>query len=547
VGESYDPPEIERGVVDYIDTFRTTGRVPGSVEPFSQEVIPETEQGGCVHIIAAGAVLRADYWQKQRQIHWHDMLNDPSAAGSAVMAFLEFKEQIRAELTPDFLLIDSRTGVTEVGGIATSVLADQVMCFLIDNRENLDGSRMVMRSFRQAWRPPGMERLVLDVALSRVPYDEEGDAHAARLEEVRTFLNEDAEVLEHTLAIDEILVLHSEPSLQTNERLLLASGRGTDSLPLHGDYERLFGRLIPSETVSRIADTLIAAARDHIWQDAARTQRELEAIAPIAPTKAYRELLVFHRLRQSGPGIVIQVARSLWDTTRDSHDPLVWEAVHGFLMARPGVQHQEAPDVPLRFLEAVWAAGGEREPAAGLSLSRAYVRRQDYASAAGVLEHIIGDGNAGEEVLQTYVTAASEAGLVGDVVHLAASLLSGPVPLGLLDALADFVLKHNQTHILPGVGKQYARLREEGVSAGASLSLAVRVLSDLGDFVSLAELMERSLGKLEDEPFFGVDLSDIAQLCVEHGVGHLFRRALVGHADEERIVSGVPALDDLPF
>ncbi len=34
--------------------------------------------------------------------------------------FLELKKRIRNEFSPDFLLIDSRTGITEIGGVATT-------------------------------------------------------------------------------------------------------------------------------------------------------------------------------------------------------------------------------------------------------------------------------------------------------------------------------------------------------------------------------------------------------------------------------------------
>jgi hypothetical protein len=247
VNGTQEPPEIDCGVVDYFHEFATKGRVPTSVTPFSTNVVEDTEQGGRVDIIAAGAVLRRHYWQKLTELPWHELLANPDRAAGSHMAFLEFKEQIRDEFKPDFLLIDSRTGVTETGGVVTGTLADQVMCFLINNRENLDGSRMVMRSLRQALRPPGMERLVVDVILYRVPYDDEGDGNAAPPEQVRTFLNEDADVLEHTLAVDEILVLHSEASRVTPRP------PDTPSSPAHADYLRLVERIVQKCTDVRLA------------------------------------------------------------------------------------------------------------------------------------------------------------------------------------------------------------------------------------------------------------------------------------------------------
>ena len=67
VGSPPEPPEIERGVVDYIHEFITTDQVPKSVRPYSTLIGEETEQGGRVHLIAAGPVLHGDYWRKLSQ------------------------------------------------------------------------------------------------------------------------------------------------------------------------------------------------------------------------------------------------------------------------------------------------------------------------------------------------------------------------------------------------------------------------------------------------------------------------------------------------
>jgi len=49
----------------------------------------------------------------------------------------------------DVVLIDSRTGVTEMGGICTYQMADVVVLFCTANQQNLDGSARMVRSFRR--------------------------------------------------------------------------------------------------------------------------------------------------------------------------------------------------------------------------------------------------------------------------------------------------------------------------------------------------------------------------------------------------------------
>ena len=63
-----------------------------------------------------------------------------------------FFEWMRSELERDFdiTLIDSRTGVTEVGGVCTREMADVVIAFCAANDQNLEGSAMIIRSlFRE--------------------------------------------------------------------------------------------------------------------------------------------------------------------------------------------------------------------------------------------------------------------------------------------------------------------------------------------------------------------------------------------------------------
>jgi tetratricopeptide (TPR) repeat protein len=68
-----------------------------------------------------------------------------------------FFEWLRAQLASkfDLVLIDSRTGVTEMGGVCTRLLADLVVCCVAPNQQNLDGSVRMAQTFR---RPDVLKR-----------------------------------------------------------------------------------------------------------------------------------------------------------------------------------------------------------------------------------------------------------------------------------------------------------------------------------------------------------------------------------------------------
>jgi MinD-like ATPase involved in chromosome partitioning or flagellar assembly len=62
-----------------------------------------------------------------------------------------FFEWLRRSVTDmsDVVLIDSRTGVTEMGGVCTRQLADVVVAFSAANRQNFAGTLMMVESFRR--------------------------------------------------------------------------------------------------------------------------------------------------------------------------------------------------------------------------------------------------------------------------------------------------------------------------------------------------------------------------------------------------------------
>jgi MinD-like ATPase involved in chromosome partitioning or flagellar assembly len=248
---------VNKGVVDFIDTFCRTGKVPGSLSDFTVQVSEGESGPGRIWLMPAGNVPSGDYWRRLARINWHDMFYSEDAPG--IPLFLEIKQRIEEEFKPDFLLIDSPTGITEVGGVATSVLPDMLVCLVMKNRENLEGAREVLRSIRNASRLPGQDAIAIVPVLTRIP---EGpvDKEESVLKQVRDFLNENAPDLAMTLSIDEVFVLHSESDLELTEAIRVGGGKSAEQSPLLRDYLRLFSRLMPKEVVDPYAGPLVQDA-----------------------------------------------------------------------------------------------------------------------------------------------------------------------------------------------------------------------------------------------------------------------------------------------
>ncbi len=222
----------------------------------------------------AGTAPSSAYWRALAGLNWHDFFYRPGAQGLAV--FLELKERIREEFAPDFLLIDARTGITEVGGIATTVLPDMVICLLANNRENLEGVRSVLRGIQRCNRVPAVTPIQVVPVLARVPHREKEVEEIAAA--IRVFLTEEAEQLEDTLQIPELYLLHSDPNLELQERLMMADGDSPAPSYLREDYLRLFRCIVP-ENVDYYLSTL---AQQTAYLTLIGMGRSLQVELPIA-------------------------------------------------------------------------------------------------------------------------------------------------------------------------------------------------------------------------------------------------------------------------
>ncbi|MBN2207945.1 MAG: AAA family ATPase [Candidatus Coatesbacteria bacterium] len=315
VGGCGDPVRIERGLVDYIYEFSDKDKIAKDLAPYLISVPVARAAKGTIQLFPAGDSPSRDYWKKLLGINWQQMLYGPGAPG--VLFFRELKERIREEIRADFLLIDSRTGVTEMGGVAAAILPEKLVCLLLHNQENIEGARAVLQSIRSVPRlPPDAKPPELTVVLSRIPARLDSKQEQDLIEDVKKCFNKEAENLEDTLQVSDVFVVHSEPDLQVAERLLIGAERiGGPSLLLD-DYIRLAAAIIPME-VLRSARELLREGVMTLLDDPEEVQKNLEMRAERGDQDAKRELVRFHRLRNSP--MWAQLARWM----------MLWELLYG--------------------------------------------------------------------------------------------------------------------------------------------------------------------------------------------------------------------------
>ncbi len=393
-------PPIERGVVDCIHAFVTEGRLPDQLAPYTIPVPREDERDGPITLMPAGNVLSANYWRQLARLNWHELFYSDEAEG--IPFFLELKERIKAEFSPDFLLIDARTGITEVGGVATTLLPDQVVCLLLHNLENLEGAREVLRGIKRVSveRKKAIRIVPVLARIPEPPRAADADREQKLTDNVRAFLCDPFKNGDAILDLPSVFVLHAEESLAYQETLRIGGRRTVDDSPLLRDYLHLFAHIIPSEQVEPHLDRLIeAATKDKLLENPDRVQSDLEALAIYCPHPAsYLALLKFYRLRNAPSATILRTAVRFWEASHRASHPLLQAVVREHYRSERRSLEEVIPAVDA-FALAVWESTQDRDPDVGLRIVDSALRLKRKKTALAVIDKLLADAAKRPEIV----------------------------------------------------------------------------------------------------------------------------------------------------
>lgn len=404
---------VSKGLVDYVYQFVTDGTIPEKISDFALPLASGAASD--LRLIPAGNAPEASYWQKLSRINWHELFySEPS---NGVELFFDLKNKIDRELKPDFLLIDSRTGITETGGVATSLLADRIICLVSPSRENLEGARSVLQSVNRTRRGYQITPAQITIALSRLPEMEKAGGESEVIKDVLKTLNRESETLEDTLNIteDDAITLHSEKALEIREALRIGSGVSPEDSILLRDYLRLFASIVPQDLVVSKLQTMLAKAREKIWENPTEAVKEVEELAEsFGHPDTYRELLRFYEVRNIKGPAALRRAQRLWEISRYySSDEILWNALASNFPPRTARWQREGDrfEPRLDFVEAVWRDGGKRDPQYGLRLIDYYDEEADnHAQAISILTEMVDNDVVNSEVIAKGVNILRRAG-----------------------------------------------------------------------------------------------------------------------------------------
>lgn len=291
-------PRAGLGVVDLLLRFQGGASPPADLVHWC---LPVATEQGRLWLLPAGAAPLPGYWQALSKISWESLFAERAADGARF--FLWLRDALAKALEPDFLLIDARTGVTEMGAAAVGMLADTVVAVTNTSPESKTGLREVLRAAMGSPRVEGRQPLRVLPVLSRVPALLGADDDARLADQLQHFLNEEADPLTSTLAIELVLAVHHEEALLEDEQRALIGPH----LRISADYERVLAWLVREELPGPRVDLSLRTFSQleeliRAQEEVIKAYRESSGIDPVAyvPLLADALMSLAHNLADFG-------------------------------------------------------------------------------------------------------------------------------------------------------------------------------------------------------------------------------------------------------
>ena len=378
--DTFDLPKPDGtipGVVDFVGEYQATGKAP-AVERFVFESEGVGKDGGALWIMPSGA-HEDTYANTLASINWSELYEQHDG----YLMFEDLKEQWRDHIEPDYVLIDSRTGHTDVGGICTRQLPDAVAILFFPNSQNLRGLTKVVRDIRAEARVPGKSEIVLHFIMSNVP----------DLDDEDEILADTVSSFEKDLAFREPLIIHRYDSLSLLNQVIFTKDRPRSRLAKEYQFiaEEIMNRNLkdPSGALNFLED--IAPPRPLLRSRKASTsgwQRRVSRKAPplglsgssrsraLSQSRVRRPLRWRRRSRETSIGSRQTEIEKDLNTIRRSHRD------DGEVLFRLGSYRywEGQPEVAAELFDRSINAG-YRDPE--VYLSRAQIRQQELEDPEG--------------------------------------------------------------------------------------------------------------------------------------------------------------------
>ncbi len=209
--DTFDLPKPDTpalGIVDFVTEYLSTRNVP-AVDRFVYKSPGLGKNNGGVWVMPSGS--RSDtYANALTSIDWGQLYD----RHNGFFLIEHLKQQWRDCIDPDYVLIDSRTGHTDIGGICTRQLPDSVAILFFPNEQNLLGLDQVVQAIRDE-KNTTKKDIRLHFIMSNVPDLDDEDRILARM--MSSF--------ERQLRFVDPLVIHRYDSLSLLNQVVFTKDR----------------------------------------------------------------------------------------------------------------------------------------------------------------------------------------------------------------------------------------------------------------------------------------------------------------------------------
>lgn len=279
---SLELPEDQKGILDYILNYQLKKDEPVTLEEICLQVpIESSESNPPLWLIPAGQYLSDEYYRKLSQLDWSLIFSEER---NGVAFFQHFLAQIEHELKADFVIIDSRTGITEIAGICTQQLADEVIMLSSRSRESIKVTKHIKELIKNSNVAKALEKFIdVKVVVSRVPKPDD-------LEEFKRKCCKDFEIEETNL-----FFLFSCQILEEEEFLAITASDKDEELVTN--YVRLFYGMKIDFADQNIRAEIKQTTNQILLVTPEEAEKKVLGLVALYPhPEAYRAAMYFFRL-----------------------------------------------------------------------------------------------------------------------------------------------------------------------------------------------------------------------------------------------------------
>lgn len=275
------------GLVDYVDCWNHLKTTAIDIRSYLyQPKSSHSADAGALYVMPAGDAGQDTYWGKLANLDWHSLFG--KGLSRTFKLFQALKHQISDVISPDYLLIDARTGITPVGGVATTLMMpDTVLLFFNINSENFDGTIKVADNLSRNRITRAQKVELVPVAVRLPAIDAEFDQNVK--EEYDKKINRALNGRLADVNLFQTHILHTDREVEIVESLLIGNAQANESSTLFRDYCLLFARLVGTPT---IPDYSLPGATEISYSERMeRVESILETIIKQSATQIPRQLL----------------------------------------------------------------------------------------------------------------------------------------------------------------------------------------------------------------------------------------------------------------